>query len=1015
MRTTHLAVGGLVVCALALSTLLVPTAAEIGSHLLNDHDGGRARTYLERALGELGPVREIALPLVKIYRDQGEAGAALRLLDRLRQHTGGVDDQLAHSLRRRALRDAGRDFEAADALRLGGLREQPDDVVEELAALYGNHGLVELQLEAMQELLRRAPNSVELPRTVAHLLAVTGRVHQAMATLDALWQRDPTAFTAGDVALWLDLHVRFDPTDRAARWARRHLRHFPAAGTEVDVAQRLLAAGRAEDARAFVQPSVDGGRADLDTLHVWAQAMLALDRVEPAAATLRTLIAQGEDVGPVTTLLCRVALASGRRALALELALKADLGSIQRDVLIWLASTALAEGQDDALKAFVEQIDLREQRDDAATIARLAWEAGRPEIARRWLTRARAAGATTVAERRNLVELALAMRDRDAAIEQLGAWTAALDPRTEDLLGLATLWWRAGAPQLGQRQLDRALDRAQDRGVTGVSARSRAATALLLAAAGHAEAALQRCGGPGFTEALRSELRTAIALAGTDLAGAAQADGEGPNSRLRAWLRAMASIGVDQGQEALARWAWRELRKEAPTDRAIAVALAQSNLGQDDPEAALDALRGIAPLRGPELDLQRTLLLAAWRKTKRHRDELVRAAVAYVSERSLRDPEVQSWVHLLLELRANVEALPFVTRLATTLGGGWVDRRVALLDALGDRKALAELWRGRGTDAQLPIAERLAAADRLRDLGDRAGTLDLLRAAAEGAEPDSDPVRKLLNAWGPRPGPAATAWLRHRAEATQGATRVAWARHLLWVGAASDVVRLLDGDSSDEATLALRVEAQIAAGQVQALAAWTLRRVASLGDAALVRKLAQVCTGHRQPRAAEAAWSRLLELQPRDATALRTLAQASAAQPARAERYWQALLALPPAERGPTTWRDHVALADALRALPGRGAEVNVQLAIALRLRDASDEAPGQRDRDAGRLLARMGRPRDAALRLAKALSAAECDDGLRADLVAALMAAGELERANALVDPPPSCRAAAPQPESSP
>ena len=369
----------------------------------------------------------------------------------------------------------------------------------------------------------------------------------------------------------------------------------------------------------------------------------------------------------------------------------------------------------------------------------------------------------------------------------------------------------------------------------------------------------------------------------------------------------------------------------------------------------------------------------------------------------------------MLELNAHAEALPFVTRLATTLGGGWVDRRVASLAALGDRKALQDLWRDRGTDAQLPIGERLAAADRLRDLGDRAGTIELLRAAAEDAEPDSDSVRKLLNAWGPRPGPTATAWLRRRAEAAQGAARVAWARHLLWVGAASDVVHLLDGDSADEATVAVRVDAQIAAGQMQALAAWTLRRVASLGDEALVRRLAQVCTGQRQPRAAEAAWQRLLALQPRDAAALRWLAQSASGQPARAERYWQALLALPPAERGAISWRDHVALADALRAQPGRGAEVNVQLAIALRLRDASDESPSQRDRDAGRLLARMGRPRDAASRLAKALAVSECDDGLRADLVAALMAAGELERANALVDLPPSCRAAQPQPEPSP
>ena len=50
-------------------------------------------------------------------------------------------------------------------------------------------------------------------------------------------------------------------------------------------------------------------------------------------------------------------------------------------------------------------------------------------------------------------------------------------------------------------------------------------------------------------------------------------------------------------------------------------------------------------------------------------------------------------------------------------------------------------------------------------------------------------------------------------------------------------------------------------------------------------------------------------------------------------------------------------------------------------------------------------KPAEAAVPLQRALAARECDDALRADLVATLMAAGELDKARAAVDPPARCQ----------
>lgn len=80
LRTTGLAVVLAVVAALSLCTVFVPGPVELGAHLLNDREVGRAQVYLQAALERHGPLREIVLPLAKIELDHGRSTEVLRLL-----------------------------------------------------------------------------------------------------------------------------------------------------------------------------------------------------------------------------------------------------------------------------------------------------------------------------------------------------------------------------------------------------------------------------------------------------------------------------------------------------------------------------------------------------------------------------------------------------------------------------------------------------------------------------------------------------------------------------------------------------------------------------------------------------------------------------------------------------------------------------------------------------------------------------------------------------------------------
>jgi len=968
MRKANLAAAALVLGALALALLLVPTQADLGAHLTSDHESIKARGYLERSLAETGPRSEVVVPLAKIRSEQGEHHAALALLGQL--------DVLRFSetettLRRNELREAGMQDAYARELEVLRDREPTPGVLAELAQIYGSQQLLELQADALDALLALRPQDTELLRSVAHLHAQIGHKNRSLELMSDLWQRKPSALTAADFEVLVALRIELDPSDSARILVEAFLADVAPALRRVDVARRFYAAGRMADVRQLLDAEVRSGSADPRAVETWTRAMLALGEAQEAAAVLAT---HGAGRGRTAALLCEAALSQGDMQTALDVARQAQFRDIDARVLLWLASAAANVHAVKTVRAVLAAVGPEALADDPVGAANLYWQAQHKADALKWANRARVFGTLNPQQRRWLAELYLAMNLRNPAAQVL----ARLDPASldtdESALQVATLWWRTGESAHGIKVLD--AHAAPSAGLT-------AGRVLLLAAAGRWEEALSAT----QTQHLQAGLQGL------------------PRGAVRDWLQALAAEALSKKYPKLAVFAYQQLLALQPGQRSLQLGLAAAQAESGEPLTALETLRHLPqPLLAVEKPAYRQVLLAAFRAKVPVLEELKQAATAYLAAADLRDAEAQSWVHLLLELGATREAMPYVARLGASEGGAWAGKQVELLKGLGATDEVAALWRIRGLDASRPAQERLDAAGNLLLAGNRQDALRIYQQVAETEAPDGPVVQQLLHLWGPRPGPAAVAWLTQRARQATGAAQVPWLRHLLWVGAPAAVLTLLGSEPPEGDRFDVALDALVQEKQWKSLAALTEQRVPGLRDARLVLRLAEHCAAHGQKRAAELAYTRLVELEPRNAGALRYLAQATSASPARAERYWQAYFALAPATQQPPSWRDRAAFADVLLSDTSRQTEGKQQLEMSLRLLAAETLPQGERDRESGRLLARLGRAQEAVPPLERALATRPCDDALRADLVAALMAAQELEKARTAVDPPARC-----------
>ena len=1007
MRSAHIAVCLLVFGALGAMPLLVPDAADLGSHLMRDREQGKARAYLEQAATDSEPAGAVLLPLANVYSEQGEHAAALATLARLPRGDWGSAGQ---ALWRRELLAAGRDSEYAEELRADGSTHRDPAALAALAGLYREHGLLELQASALAELAQLRPLRAQVWLELAHLYVELERRSEAFAALEHVWRHMPTAVQSGDFALFVDLAMELRPPEAAVELVRaEHARTGELAPT-VRAARRLRALGRDGAAAALLEPIVapapnapddlTGTALFEPALRCWADASQALGRRAAAIVRVRDRIAAGDRQDATRVVLCELLLTEGRRSEALAVAITGPFMALPAGLRLALAGVA-ARGRDRAtLRRLLREIPDDVLAGDSVGTAYMWRAVGDQALSRRWADRARANPELAASQRLWLAELYLSLRRPTLAAQTLGAGSTATSALADDPLRLALLWVRSRDFGGGLRQFN--AQRCA-RSPTAMAGR-----ALLLAASGDAAAAAE----------LVVDRRTPTVAAVLRERSSGSRGHGARRQRVAGWLAGLGDAGRQQGVTRLGLFAARGQLGLQPARRDLRVQLARLELQAGDPVGGAATLRELPPPRTPaERALFRAALVAAYRAVagdagtkstaKQHgplRDELITQADLYLTTADLSQPDPRSWVHLLIELDALTEALPYVARLAERAGGEWQRRHIELLAALGRNEEVLGVWRQRGDDQTLSEAERVDAANRLLALGDRAATQRIMRQLAEGRGPDSPQVQRLLHLWGPRPGPNAVAWLQAQATQASGDERVDWLRHLVWVGGDAAALRILGPAPADGPALALAVELLVRHRRIEDLARLVDRRVATLTDAQVLRVMATSCAAHGQAAAARRAYQRLLHVVPTDPAALRHLASDPSTPRARRTQLWSVYFALADAARNSATWRDRAAYGDLLVGESRTQAAGRAMLQAALAELDASAETHRVRDLEGGRLLARLGRQADAVVRLSAALKAAPCDDAVRADLVAALLVIGQLDRAREVVDRPAAC-----------
>ncbi len=970
-RNANVTVLVVVVISLAAAPMLLPSDTELGSHLLSDNAQTEARHYLEAALRGQGKQQAVVVPLAKIYGEQGRHEEALDLLRQL-QNTGPE----ISVMRRGLLRRSGRLLTYVEDLERQRAPEPGPRELEELARLYGAQQLVELRLNVLLRLRETRPNSLQLGRQVAQLHLRLGDKSAALGVMRELWSRSPTSLTREDFLLLASLSIELDPSDVALALVDTHVDGIGRPGDRVTLARLMAGVGRFHEAAALLDVAMNDPRASADTIDVWALAQIALGQTATAYARLR---ARADSVSARTTrLLCNLALRQRDDVGALRIGGRADFVGLDDSTLLGLAGAAVRQRSKARLRHILARISEQALRDDAVATAHMYWSVGDKRTALQWASEAAAQEHLTRDQRLWLAELYLqARRPREVARQMRAAGSAGGAPVSA--LRVALMWWRAKAAKDGLQTWPQG-----DRGV-----QVRAGRALLVAAVGRPRDALRL---------LRGQRDVVVRLIGAERRGDARG---GAKEIVSQWLQGLAAEAEREKYRPLSAWVLAELVVLTPDDRTLRLALAQTQLAAGQTGEAWATIQRLpAPRTRREAVARRQILLAAYRAKLPVRETLITEAVTHIAALDLRGAEAQSWVHLLLEAGGATQARPFVDRLAATGSQPWQSRRIALLTELGDHATVLAWWRERGADAKLAAPQRLHAANQLLALKDRASALATYQSVATAEGPAGPTVAQLLHLWGPRPGPAAIAWLTERAKAARGATEAAWLRHLLWVNAGTAVRALVGRNPPEGPLLDVAIEALVATRDYDALGTLVRRRLPKLRSEATVRRLAQLCSAHSQRAAAVASYERLVQLRPRDGEAMRFLAQAKTG--AIAAGWWQRLFDLPLAQRPPEIWQDRAAFGELL-IQSGRRMDGLQQLRVALRLANAAPAATRLEVR--GRLLMRLGRAVEASAALERALRGRPCDDRLRADLVSALMAARQLEKARSLVDPPLTCR----------
>jgi tetratricopeptide (TPR) repeat protein len=364
---------------------------------------------------------------------------------------------------------------------------------------------------------------------------------------------------------------------------------------------------------------------------------------------------------------------------------------------------------------------------------------------------------------------------------------------------------------------------------------------------------------------------------------------------------------------------------------------------------------------------------------------------------SLPEARQQQLVYAMLELKAHKQVLPHLKKLAYGVGGNWVFPYQETLMKLGRNQEAINFWRMRVKQSGLPVKEKRHLAFQLLESNSKADALKIFWELAETAHAESADVEQLRFLWGPRPGKEARRWLLDRAKASKGKERAGWMKHLIETGGAKEALLLTGMAPPGEVTDQQFAVHLLAVSEIQDDKDFTAEAIKALQSENNVKRLLRygaLAQDREQLDVAQTAYKKTLQIQPDKEQALRKLGGIAFQQ----NRYQEAQYYLGRLlNKNKNDWFANYYYAEA-DVSQGKTTTAIPYYQQALASIDKAPSPTLRIELARAHCLHRLGKYQEALSVYDRLIKKRPDDKEIRANIIASLIAVGELEQAQQLI-----------------
>jgi len=674
-----------VVVALALSFLLLPSEKELGTMLLRDKEYDESRGYFEAqiAAGDTSP--QVVTALLEIYVRNGDVQRAIDLVDtyaRAIESSPEVLERLTELYRD----DRRFGLYLRTLERLTALAPTPERV-EELADAYYKAGDLEKRVETLVRLRGFGELTPERLLELAALQVDIGYYDAAIDTLADAIDIFPGPQDRSYHLQLFDLSLFRGQTDRARRLARQMLSPETPADLVIAFADAAIYRGAPDIALDLLHRRNDLEATNTEWRRVHAAALRAIGRDDAAWEKLSSWWHEGHIHEVSSVSLIDLAVVRGQLDLAFDVFMTYGIDRIGIPSALSLIGELHRAGRDEAVDVLMAELGRDALRGQPVLGAEIMLARENVAEANRFADLALATPTPAIGTRLALAALLTRLDRSEEAFTLLRPYVADPALPVEGALLLAELYVRLGKAEDGFWDVAALL-------ASRSTPRLRAVWAQLALATGRRQQVMEWLARePGL------DIDTA-----TDLYFVAEREG--------AWDVAVAAarrlVAMEPG--------------DLPAQR-LAYALFQAG----DNAAALAALEPVVS-RLPEAEpLYADILLALGRS-----DALITLWADQIARAGVPDAEREALIYSLLNAGADAIVWDRLLDLARTKGGGWWYTAARSAERLDRRDTLVALAAERvrevnpGSDEATAIAYAVADIDRpaslavFRNLADRA-------------------------------------------------------------------------------------------------------------------------------------------------------------------------------------------------------------------------------------------------------------------------------------------------------